>query len=214
MRILIAEDDQTSRKLLETTLTKWGYEVTTACDGLEAWQILQHPPAPQLIILDWMMPRMDGLDLCRKIRATESLEPRYLILLTARDDIQDVVAGLTDAADDYITKPFHREELRCRVQVGARTLALQRSLAKRLRELEAAMGQLKLLRELLPMCCYCKRVRDDKHYWQQMETYLANYAELRFTHGICPECYQSAAIPTLHKFLEETQSSPTNSPAL
>jgi sigma-B regulation protein RsbU (phosphoserine phosphatase) len=200
MKILIAEDDQVSRRLLETSLTKWGYEVVTASDGLEAWDVLQNPSAPELCVLDWMMPRMDGLDLCRKIRG--SRDPRYVILLTAKDSIQDVVTGLTDAADDYITKPFNRDELRVRVQVGARTLAMQRNLAERVRELEAALCQVKLLRTLLPICCYCKRIRDDQNYWQQVETYLANNTEVRFTHGICPECYQTAVKPGLDKFLE------------
>ena len=199
-KVLIAEDDQVSRRLLETSLAKWGYEVVTATDGLEAWDILQDPSAPQLCVLDWMMPRMDGLDLCRRIRGSQ--KPLYVILLTAKDNIQDVITGLTDAADDYITKPFNRDELRVRVQVGARTLAMQRSLAERVRELEAALGQVKLLRTLLPICCYCKRIRDDQNYWQQVETYLASYTEVRFTHGICPECYHTAVKPHLDKFLE------------
>jgi len=126
MEILIAEDDPVSRRLLEATLVKWGYDVTVACDGTEAWQILRSEDAPRLAILDWMMPGMDGLTICRNIREAHDLPSIYIILLTARGRKDDIVAGLEAGADDYITKPFHREELRARVQVGVRIMELHR----------------------------------------------------------------------------------------
>ncbi len=206
MRILIAEDDPVSRKLLEVTLTKWGYDVVVTSDGQEAWDALQVRPTPELLILDWMMPHVDGLELCRRLRASRPAEPYYIILLSARDNVQDVIAGLSEGANDYVSKPFHRDELRVRLQVGARTLELQRSLAERVEQLEAAVRQVKHLQGLLPICCYCKRIRDDQNYWQQVESYLATYGNLQFSHGICPECYDSTVKPQLQALLGERAS--------
>jgi two-component system NtrC family sensor kinase len=138
MRILIAEDHLDCRRLLELTLGRWGYEVVVARDGVEAWQLLQRDDRPPLAILDWMMPEMDGLEVCRKVRATAATCATYLIVLTAKSRSEHVVAGLDAGADDYVLKPFAREELRARVQVGVRTVELQRHLADRVAELEQA----------------------------------------------------------------------------
>jgi diguanylate cyclase (GGDEF)-like protein len=127
MKILVADDDAASRRALEATLRKWDYEVTTAADGDEAWEILQGPNAPRLAVLDWMMPGMDGVEVCRRLRRAH--EPyTYILLLTARDDTQDVVQGLESGADDYLTKPFDPQELRARLRTGRRLLALLESL--------------------------------------------------------------------------------------
>ncbi len=131
MRILIAEDDFTSRTMLQAVLTKWGYEVTETPDGEAALATMQTANAPQLAILDWMMPGMDGLSLCRKLREQERSEPLYLILLTSKDEQDDIVQGLEAGADDYISKPFDNEELRARVNVGRRMVTLQNELRER-----------------------------------------------------------------------------------
>ena len=136
MKILIAEDDVISRRLLETTLIKWGYEVVVTCDGTAAWEVLQSADAPPLAILDWMMPGMDGIEVCRRVRRTATPPPPYLILLTAKGRREDIVTGLRSGANDYVTKPFNREELRARVQVGMRIVELQHSLADRVKALE------------------------------------------------------------------------------
>jgi len=128
MRVLIAEDDLTSRLVLEKTLAKWGYEVLAARDGNEAWKELQKPDAPTLLILDWEMPGMDGTDVCRKVRAHEAGHPRYIILLTARSGTEDLVAGLDAGANDYVGKPFDPAELRARVDVGRRFVELYNQL--------------------------------------------------------------------------------------
>jgi phosphoserine phosphatase RsbU/P len=130
-RILIAEDDLTSRTLLERLLCSWGYRVTVSSDGEEALALLQRSDAPRLAVLDWMMPGLDGPELCRRLRAEDPVEPRYIILLTCRGDRQDVVNGLDAGADDYIPKPYHGEELRARVNVGRRVLDLQLKLKER-----------------------------------------------------------------------------------
>lgn len=134
MNILIAEDDPVSRRLLEATLVKWEYEVITCSDGDEAWQAFQQKDAPQIAILDWMMPGLDGIEVCRKVR--QMPEPRfvYILLLTAKGRREDILEGLGAGADDYLVKPFDREELQTRVLVGKRVLELQKRLTDRERE--------------------------------------------------------------------------------
>ncbi len=138
MRILIADDDQISSRVLTRTLQKWGHEVVDATNGFDAWQIMQDEHAPRISILDWMMPGLNGVDICRKARRQIENAP-YLILLTALASKQDLIAGLEAGADDYLTKPFHQQELRVRLQAGIRIVELQDSLAERVRELEAAI---------------------------------------------------------------------------
>ncbi len=197
MRILIAEDDLVSRRMLEATLGRWGHEVLVTEDGDSAWAELQKQDSPRLAILDWMMPGLDGVEICRRVRATTPRNPPYLILLTARGSTADVVVGLQAGADDYVTKPFERDELKARVQAGARIVELQEALAVRVSELEEALSRVKLLQGLLPICAYCKRVRNDDDYWQQVESYVSEHSEARFSHGICPECFDQNVKPQL-----------------
>jgi phosphoserine phosphatase RsbU/P len=197
MKVLIAEDDSVTRKMVESILFNWGYDVVLACDGDEAWQALQHENAPNLAILDWIMPGMDGIELCRKIRETKSFHSLYIILLTVKGQKKDIVEGLRAGADDYITKPFDRDELRARVQAGIRILELQASLTSRVIELENANANIKQLQVLLPICCYCKKIRDDHNYWEQVEEYIGQHLEVKFSHGICPECYEKVVKPEL-----------------
>lgn len=199
MRILIADDDPVSRQVLVRALARWGYELTVCCDGEEAWTVLQAEDAPPLAILDWMMPGLDGVDICRRVREQERPNPIYLIMLTARNEKQDLVAALRAGADDYITKPFDYDELRVRVQVGVRIVGLQQALTERVKELERALSQVKLLQGLLPICSYCKKIRDDQNYWQQVEDYITSHSEAQFSHGVCPECYETVVKPELEK---------------
>jgi phosphoserine phosphatase RsbU/P len=199
LQILVAEDDAVYRRLLEGTLRGWGYDVLTVRDGLAAWQVLQGDDFPPLALLDWMMPGLDGPEVCRRVRTLHWSEPPYLILLTARDATEDVVAGLNSGANDYITKPFNREELQARLRVGRMVGELQRNLALRVRELEEALVQVKQLRGLLPICMYCKKIRDDRNYWEQVEAYLIRHADVRFSHGICPECWETEVRPQLEQ---------------
>lgn len=141
MKILIADDDAVPRRMLQATLERWDYEVVEARDGEEAWQILQGQDAPKLAILDWLMPGLDGLELCRRIRALSDAPYRYLILLTGRDSKADVVEGMEAGADDYLTKPFHRHELQVRLRAGRRILDLQSALLQSLSEVQRAEEQ-------------------------------------------------------------------------
>lgn len=202
-RVLVAEDDPVSCTVLERTLRGWGHEVVVTRTGAEAWEALAAPDAPRLAVLDWMMPGLEGPEVCRRVRSLARPVPTYLILLTARDATDDVVAGLESGADDYVTKPFDRNELRSRVRVGERVLALQHGLAERVERLEEALRQVKELKGLLPICCYCKAVKDDQNYWHRLETYIAAHSSARFSHGICPGCWTSVVEPELQTLSQE-----------
>ena len=187
MRALIADDDRIATTILSRALAKWQFDVTLAHDGESAWSVIQ-TQAPQLAIVDWMMPALDGLGLCRRIRQDPTTAHMYLILLTSRDSRADVVAGLDSGADDYLVKPFDPEELRARLHVGVRVLTLQERLADRVTELEAAVSTVKRLQGLIPICSYCKRIRSDSNDWEQLESYISEHSEAQFSHGICPPC--------------------------
>lgn len=131
MKVLIAEDDLTSRNILKAVLSKWNYEVIDVADGDEAWAVLQKEDAPRLMILDWIMPGFDGTTLCRKLREKKTLDPMYIILLTSKAESTDIVKGLESGADDYIAKPFNNQELHARINVGRRILRLQNELRKK-----------------------------------------------------------------------------------
>jgi sigma-B regulation protein RsbU (phosphoserine phosphatase) len=191
MKVLIAEDSFASRSSLESMLRSWNYDVVAAQDGEEAWKLFQEADAPPLAVLDWMMPGLDGLEVCRRVRAQPHLESTYLILLTARVDQEDIVAGLEGGADEYLTKPVNRDELRARVNAGRRIAELQKNLSERVQELEGALSRVQQLQGLLPICSYCKKIRDDQNYWQQVDSYITSHAGVQFSHGICPECYET-----------------------
>jgi len=193
MHILIAEDDPVTGEILARTLQRWNYNTMLVVDGAQAWDRLRLATDPTLAILDWMMPGMDGPDVCRRVRQELPLANMYLLLVTARESRGDMVAGLDAGADDYIVKPFDPEELRARVAVGVRVLGLQQKLGERVAELQAALSNVKKLHGLLPICSYCKRIRGDDQYWQQVEGYIAEHSEAQFSHGICPACYATVS---------------------
>ena len=193
MHILIAEDDPVTGEILARTLQRWNYNTMLVVDGAQAWDRLRLATDPTLAILDWMMPGMDGPDVCRRVRQELPLANMYLLLVTARESRGDMVAGLDAGADDYIVKPFDPEELRARVAVGVRVLGLQQKLGERVAELQAALSNVKKLHGLLPICSYCKRIRGDDQYWQQVEGYIADHSEAQFSHGICPACYATVS---------------------
>jgi DNA-binding response OmpR family regulator len=147
--ILIAEDDPISSELISTRLTKWGYDVVATKDGVEAMTILRGKNAPSLAILDWMMPGLDGLEICRRVRQTRKMV--YIILLTARGGKENVIEGLRAGADDYLIKPFDKDELRARILVGLRVMELQEALVRRVEELEAAAHEIRSLKLQIPL---------------------------------------------------------------
>jgi len=199
MRILIADDSQVSRRLLEAHLQKWGHEVLAAADGPAAWAALQQKDAPALAILDWMMPGLDGVEICRRARARAPSQPLHIIVLTARAAPEDVVQALDAGADDYVTKPFHAAELQARLGVGIRMVLLQREVAGRVAELEEALAQVEELRGILPICSYCKRVRSDADCWHGIEEYVSAHSAARFSHGVCPQCVEKVVQPEMEE---------------
>lgn len=189
-RILLADDEAHPRRVLSYHLQNWGFQVVPARDGLEAASIIDGDAPPALALIDWMMPGMDGIQLCQHIRARTDLHYTYVILLTAKSDKEEVATGLGAGADDYVTKPCDLTELRARLKVGERMLTLERTLAHQVVTLRDALDQVRQLKELLPICAWCKRVRGDEDYWQNIEEYLHDHAGTDFTHGICPHCVE------------------------
>jgi phosphoserine phosphatase RsbU/P len=199
MKILIAEDDPMSSRMLEANLIGWGYEVVVTMNGAEAWAVLQQADAPSLAILDILMPEMDGLEVCRKVRQMRNPSPPYIILLTAKQKKEDVIAGIGAGANDYLTKPIYLEEFRVRLGAGVRMIELQQSLARRVKDLEEVLAHVRQLQDILPICSHCKKIRDDKNYWHQVENYISTYTDTRFSHAVCPDCYKAFAEPEFQK---------------
>ena len=189
MQALVADDDRIAAAVLAKTLTQWEFDVTVVADGAEAWRHLRVAVAPTLAVLDWMMPGLNGAEVCRHVREDMPLANMYLVLLTSLEGRGHIVAGLEAGADDYVTKPFDPDELRARIHVGVRVLNLQEKLAERVTDLQAALANVKQLHGLLPICSYCKRIRGDDQYWQQVESYIADRSDAQFSHGICPPCF-------------------------
>jgi phosphoserine phosphatase RsbU/P len=203
MKVLIAEDDEVSRRILEYWLKKWGYEVVIAHNGEQALEILNRSDAPRMAILDWMMPVVDGLDVCRQVRKRWEKGYVYIIILTAKDTKQDIIEALEAGADDYINKPYYQGELQSRIKAGRRIVELEMDLSAKITSLEEALNHVKKLQGLLPICSYCKKVRDDNNYWHQVEEYVSHYSDARFSHGICPECYEKYAKADLEEFKKQ-----------
>jgi DNA-binding response OmpR family regulator len=190
MKILIAEDDLTSRIILESIIGKWAFEVVSVEDGQKAWDILQRQDAPPVAVLDWEMPGIDGPELCRRIKRLSRDNPIYIILLTGRGSKQDLVLGLDAGADDYVTKPFDNNELRARLKVAERLVNTQLSLNRRVQELNEAFDHVKTLQGIIPICMYCHSVRNDTEAWDRLEAYIEQHSEAQFSHSICPTCLQ------------------------
>jgi sigma-B regulation protein RsbU (phosphoserine phosphatase) len=197
MIVLIADDLDVNRKLLRSLLSADGYDVIEASNGTDAFQILQGATGPIVGLIDWEMPEMEGIEVCRQTRALQGTPPIYLILLTVRDSKQDIVAGLQGGANDYITKPFDKTELLARVGIGKQMVQLQQTLTERVAELGEALLSVKQLGGLLPICSYCKKIRDDQNYWQQVEAYVGKHSEAKFSHSICPQCYEDIIKPQM-----------------
>ena len=191
MHALIADDDVVNARVLAAALDRLGIESRTAHDGADAWDVIRRT-APPLAIVDWMMPNVDGLELCRRIREAPEHAHMYVILLTGRQARIDVVEGLHAGADDYLVKPVDDRELGARVRTGVRILSLQRQLTEQIEALRQTLANVKQLKGLLPICSYCKRIRKDQDYWQQLEGYISEHSNAQFSHGICPGCLPQA----------------------
>jgi sigma-B regulation protein RsbU (phosphoserine phosphatase) len=197
LQVLVADDEPVSRTVVGAMLKKAGYPVVFAPDGEVAWQQLSGNDPPAIALLDWEMPGLQGPEVVQRLRQKETSTPTYVILLTSRDSSADIVQGLRAGADDYVTKPANEDELVARVNVGTRVVQLQAALAERVRSLEEALANVKALQTLLPMCAYCKSIRNDQNYWEKVETYFTQHSNVSFTHSYCPNCYERFVRPEL-----------------
>lgn len=196
MQILIAEDDAVSRRLLQILLEKLGHEVRVAEEGTQAWKLFDENPV-RIVVSDWMMPGFSGLDLCRKIRNRAETDYTYFILLTARAGKQDYLAAMELGIDDFLAKPLDQAELAIRLRVAERILQFT--------------SQIRLLKELLPICSYCKKIRDDADYWHEIETYIGKQTGSDFSHGVCPSCFEKVIAPQIEELKRKTAKSNTAS---
>lgn len=187
-RILISEDDKTSRLLLTAMLRKWGFDPIATEHGEQAWEVYSQSTVPTLILLDWDMPVLNGIEVCRRIRAQEIEQPPYIILITNMLGKDDIVQGLSTGANDYVVKPYHPQELHARIDVGLRMMELQSALTTKVHELQKALEDVKTLRGILPICASCKKIRDDSGYWTQVEVYIHSHSDAEFSHSLCPQC--------------------------
>lgn len=188
MKLLIAEDEYTTRLTVQVVLEQWGYRVDSVEDGTSAWKILQKPDGPQIAILDWEMPGINGVDLCSKVKMLDRDTPIYVILLTGRDDQNDILMGFDAGADDYITKPFDENELRARVRVAERLVSIQEELVISNEELRSVLNHVELLQETLPVCTSCHSVQNGDEKWRSLEEYVQQQDDARFQYTICPHC--------------------------
>jgi len=197
MRILAVEDDASSRKILVQALIRLGHEVIEVANGEDAFKILDETDPPRVVVSDWMMPGIDGLELVRRVRSRLNADYTYFILLTARTaDDNNQRESIEAGVDDFLTKPVDLTELWMRLRVAERILRF----TTQVRQLEA----------FLPICSYCKKVRDDQNYWQQIETYINARTGSEFSHSVCPDCYNRVIAPELKKLrgTSETPESP------
>ncbi|GJL66340.1 MAG: hypothetical protein NPIRA05_13110 [Nitrospirales bacterium] len=212
MNILVADDDPVTQALLLRSLTGFGHETIGCNNGIEALEQLKRAEGPIIGILDWVMPELDGLQVCRSLRESNSSSLIYLILVTSKCGRTDIIEGFEAGADDYMTKPFDLSELHARVRVGLRVLLLQEKLEERVHGLEQALAEVKQLQGLLPICSYCKKIRNDENYWQQVEEYLSHRIDIQFSHGVCPHCFEKEIAPQL-KALKESKPSSFTTPS-
>ena len=173
MNIIIADDDSVSRTLLKRTLENWRHEVAECTDGAEAWREYSKGRS-RLVISNWMMPEVDGPELCRRIRAEQRPDYTYVLLLSGRVGREDFLEGMEAGADDYLTKPLDRAELNVRLKVASRILSLK--------------AEVKRLQSILPICSWCKKIKANDNLWHDVEEYISGQIGAGFTHGICPEC--------------------------
>jgi DNA-binding response OmpR family regulator len=190
-RVLLAEDDAKASQALVLLLQRHGYEVTAAEDGQTAFETLLAPNPPQIALLDWEMPRLDGIHVCRAIRSLPSRRYTYIIMVTARDGAPDVLDAFAAGVDDFLSKPVDAAQLFARLRCGERVLASEERSVARIADLERALDEVRQLQRLLPICMYCKKVRDDGDYWQEIDAYIHTQTGTDFSHGICPACAET-----------------------
>ncbi len=200
MKVLAVEDEGVARGVLRQALRSLGHEVIEATDGEAGWKIWREQPF-RVVVSDWLMPKATGLELCRRIRARRGAEYTYFILLTAKTASLENRHEATEAGvDDFLLKPLDVDELWTRLRVAERILRY----ATQVRQLE----------ELMPICSYCKKIRDDQNYWQQIEGYINQRTGTEFSHSVCPDCYTEILEPQIRKLRESGSAGDGTTPPL
>jgi len=186
-RILIVDDVARNLQVLGEILDQAGYEVTAALSGSQALEAVQNDK-PDLILLDVMMPELDGFEVCRALKQDPATSAIPVIFLTARTETDAVVKGFAIGAVDYVTKPVNREELLARVRLHLELLSARRELERQNAALAIALAEIQTLRGIIPICSHCKKIRDDRGIWEQIEIYIQQHSEAVFSHSLCPNC--------------------------
>lgn len=184
MKILVVEDEPVAQLVIEAALKSLGHEVTISTDGEAAWAALEDR-ALRVVVSDWRLPKLDGLELCRRIRQQREDYVCFILVTQLSASTENLDAAMVAGVDEFLSKPIDERELKLRLHVAARILHFT--------------SELRRLQTFLPICGYCKKVRDDRDYWQGLENYLHERAGTRFSHGICPHCYEQNVIPELKK---------------
>src|ERR1700690_2257519 len=194
MKVLAVEDDNASLAILRRSLERLGHEVIEARDGEEAWALWSRD-RPRVVVSDWRMPKLDGLQLCKKLRAQQGQDYVYFILLTGSGATGQNRRDAAEAGvDDFLTKPVDMGALWMRPRVAERILSYT--------------FQVYRLEEMMPMCSYCKKIRDDHKYWQQIESYINERTGTEISHSVCPDCYQRVVVPELARLKEAAALAP------
>jgi PleD family two-component response regulator len=186
-QILLVDDLPDNLKILRNMLSKQNYEIRMAVNGNIAIASVQEEP-PDLILLDIRMPDMDGYEVCRRFKADETLKDIPVIFISALSEPIEKVKAFEAGGVDYITKPFHAEEVLSRVKTHLSLRSMHKELLRKNAELQEALDSIKTLQGMLPICSYCKKIRDDKGYWNQIEEYITEHSGAIFSHGLCPQC--------------------------
>jgi DNA-binding response OmpR family regulator len=208
MKVLIADDDTITRIALGKLLEKWGYEVVLALDGGKAWKLLCREDPPRIAILDWMMPEPNGVEICNKVKRENEFPFIYTMLLSVRQEKEDIIKALDSGAHDFLSKPVHAGELKSRIAVGVRLVKAEDAIQSKNRELanindqlnqanaelQSALKEINTLQGIFPICVKCKKFRqedmeaNDPDAWVKMEDYIKSRTQAEFSHGLCPDC--------------------------
>ena len=194
MKVLAVEDDPMSLAILRRSLERLGHDVIEARDGEEAW-LAWLSEKPRVTVCDWQMPKLDGLKLCKRFRAQQGNDYVYFILLTATGaTVSNRRVAAEAGVDDFLTKPIDMSKLWMRLRVAERILKYT--------------TQVHRLEEMMPRCSYCKKIRDDQNYWQQIESYINERTGTEISHSVCPECYQRVVLPELARLRAKSKPGP------
>jgi len=190
MKILLVDDELVAQTLLRRMLEQLGHQVVPANNGMEALSIFQDDPV-NVVISDWHMPQMDGIELCQAIRTVLKMGYTYFVLISATPlDVEKYASATAQGIDDFLVKPIRPQEIAIRLLVAERIIKFT--------------TEIKQLKTLLPICSYCKKIRNDDNYWKQIETYISETTGSFFSHGICPTCYEHIVKPELAQYMRKS----------